>query len=79
MPPDPSESLSLEVSCLYIELMQALEGASTSAIRSALAMAMLMTGEHQGLTGHALAEWIDGTSANAKAALRPRPSATHLQ
>ena len=79
MPDDPQEPLSLEVSCLYIEVMQALEGASTAAVRSTLAMAILMTGEHLGLTGQALADWIDETGDNAKAALRVTRTNPRLQ
>ena len=80
MSDDPhSETLSFEVSCVYVEVMQALEGASTAATRSALAMAVLMTGEHLGLTGQALIDWIDETGNNAKAALRLSHSSPQLQ
>jgi hypothetical protein len=60
---------ALEITTLYLGLMQALDGASLSAVRSALAMAVLMTGENSGLGGEDLLEWIDQTGNEAKAVL----------
>ena len=60
---------SLEITTLYLGLMQALDGASLPAVRSALAMAVLMTGENSGLGGADLVDWIDETGNEAKAVL----------
>ncbi len=65
---DPADR-SREITTLYLGLMQALAGASLPSIRSALAMAVLMTGENSGLDGDDLVEWIDQTGDEAKAAL----------
>ncbi|MBI4922996.1 MAG: hypothetical protein HY834_14725 [Devosia nanyangense] len=77
MPDDiDRETLAQEVTSIYVGVMRALEGASTAAAQSALAMAMLMTGEHLGLEGKDLADWIDETANDAKAVLaqgRRRP------
>ena len=69
--PDNSdgERLAQEVTGLYVGVMRALEGASTAAAQSALAMALLMTGEQLGLEGRDLADWIDETANDAKAVL----------
>lgn len=74
-----NEALAQEVIGIYVGVMRALEGASMAAAQSALAMAMLMTGEHLGLTGKDLADWIDETANDAKAVLaqgRRRPPVT---
>lgn len=68
--PDLAQSdLTREITTIYIGLMQALDGASLTAVRSALAMAVLMTGENSGLDGEALTEWIDETGNEAKAVI----------
>jgi hypothetical protein len=54
---------------LYLRLMRALDGASLPAVRSALAMAMLISGENSGLSGEELLDWIDQTGNEAKAVL----------
>lgn len=65
---------SIEVAELYLGLMQALEGASLPALRSALAMTLLMTGERLGLSGEALGDWIDQPGEEAKAILVRPPA-----
>ncbi|RYE09964.1 MAG: hypothetical protein EOP22_06845 [Hyphomicrobiales bacterium] len=65
---DPADR-SREITTLYLGLMAALAGASLPAIRSALAMAVLMTGENSGLDGDDLVAWIDQTGDEAKAVL----------
>ncbi len=67
------QELRAEVAALYLELMDALDGASLPAARTSLAMAMLMTGEHFGLCGRDLAEWIDQMGGAAKAVLGSVP------
>ncbi len=62
-----------EVSDLYADIMSTLEGASTGAIRAALSMAVVMSGESIGLSGDALVDWIEDTGADAKLALAGRP------
>ena len=61
-----------EVSDLYADIMGRLEGASTDAIRAALSMAVVMSGENIGLRGTALLDWIDETGEDAKLALSAR-------
>jgi hypothetical protein len=58
-----------EVSDLYAGIMAALEGASTNAVRAALSMAVVMSGENIGLSGPDLLDWIEDTGADAKLAL----------
>ena len=60
---------TLEVSDLYVGLMQVLEGSSTDAARSALAMTLLMVGENAGLHDQQLIDWIDAAAGEAKTAL----------
>jgi hypothetical protein len=71
---DPADH-GLEVTRLYLGLMQVLEGARLPAARSSLAMAVLMTGENAGMAGDDLIEWIEQTGSEAKAVLErpPRP------
>lgn len=76
MSSEPSEH-SLEITTLYLGLMQALDGASLPAIRSALAMAVLMIGENSGLGGDDLVDWIDETGNEAKAVLGHPPPPRH--
>ena len=68
---------SLEITRLYLGLMQTLDGASLPAIRSALAMAMLMTGENSGLDGPDLLDWIEQTGNEAKAVISRSPTPRH--
>ena len=70
---EPSDH-SLEVTALYLGLMQVLEGANLAAARSALAMSVLMIGENAGLVGDNLLDWIDGTGDEAKAVLGRIPA-----
>jgi hypothetical protein len=60
---------SPEVMRLYLRLMRALDGASLPAVRSALAMAVLISGENSGLSGEELLDWIEQTGNEAKAVL----------
>ena len=63
-----------EVTDLYLGLMAALHGANRPAARSALAMAIVMTGERSGLDGQPLLDWIDSIVTAARAAvLKPPP------
>jgi predicted amino acid-binding ACT domain protein len=61
-----------EVSDLYADIMTTLEGASSNAIRAALSMAVVMSGENIGLSGSALVDWIEETGEDAKLALNGR-------
>ena len=70
---DPSD-YGLEVTALYLGLMQVLEGASLAAARSALAMSVLMIGENAGLSGDNLVDWIDQTGNEAKGVLGRIPA-----
>ncbi len=68
---------SIEITRLYLGLMQTLDGASLPAVRSALAMAMLMTGENSGLEGSDLLDWIDQTGNEARAVIGRSPAPRH--
>ena len=70
---DPSD-YGLEVTALYLGLMQVLEGASLASARSALAMSVLMIGENAGLSGDDLVDWIDQAANEAKGVLGRIPA-----
>jgi hypothetical protein len=63
-----------EIGDLYSAIMAALDGASADTAQSALAMAILMTGEYGGLEGPALLAWIDETATAARIAAHRMPS-----
>jgi hypothetical protein len=65
MPTDTDSPLD-ELSRLYLAVMDALDGVSPRRAQAALSMAVLMTGEHNGLEGPELLAWIDQTSNSAK-------------
>jgi hypothetical protein len=66
--------LAREVTDLYLGLMAALHGANRAAARSALAMAIVITGERSGLAGQPLLDWIDTIATAARSAvLKPPP------
>jgi hypothetical protein len=69
--------ITLEVTALYLGMMEVLAGASLPAVRSALAMTMLMAGENAGLTGDDLVDWIDQTGNEARVALGRQPHPRH--
>jgi|GEM_PF-3844284 len=62
-----------EIGDLYSAIMEALDGASADSAQSALAMAILMTGEYGGFEGPALLAWIDDTAAAARIAAHRLP------
>lgn len=72
MPPDDDNPLD-ELSRLYVAVMDALDGASPLRAQAALSMAVLMTGEYNGLQGAELLAWIDQTSNGAKTIVRNLP------
>ena len=69
MPADDESPID-ELTRLYIGVMDALDGASPRRMQAALSMAVLMTGEHNGLAGEELMAWIDQTTDGAKAIVR---------
>ncbi len=69
MPADDENPID-ELARLYVGVMDALDGASIRRAQAALSMAVLMTGEHNGLAGEELLAWIDQTTASAKAIVR---------
>jgi hypothetical protein len=70
MPNDPrSPGRTGEVAELYLGLIAVLHGASPTATRAALALAIVMSGEYAGLTGDALLAWIDDITASARSAM----------
>lgn len=68
---------SIEITRVYLGLMQALDGASLPAVRSALAMALLMTGENSGLAGAELLDWIEQTGEEARAVIAHSSAPRH--
>lgn len=66
-----------EVADLYVGLMSVLRGSSRPAAQSALAMAVVMSGEQSGLSGHALLDWIDSITASARATVVKPPKRDH--
>jgi hypothetical protein len=65
--------LAREVTDLYLGLMAALHGANREAARSALAMAVVMSGERSGLKGQSLLDWIDSIATAARSAVLKPP------
>ncbi len=73
MPPEDDSPLD-ELGRLYVAVMDALDGASPRRAQAALSMAVLMTGEYNGLEGPDLLAWIDQTSNSAKTIVRNLPA-----
>lgn len=73
MPIDDDSPLD-ELTRLYVAVMDALDGASPRRAQAALSMAVLMTGEHNGLEGADLLAWIDQTGDSAKTIVRNLPA-----